>query len=965
MGDICSQLTHFFEQVKVQTEPAAMTRLSQQLSKVIHRSHLEAIFKHILKLPQYKLDNLEKDTGYMFLRKDTELAFTYFIGRDEEGKFQFILTPNGKTPDGVSGTATTQKSGSFKKGKLGYGFNLVTGSPTKMFRLTIKDLANETKNEKEFSQAVHSPFVTRYMVSKTYQKLTQVQQKDGKTTIVTTNKEALFAPFSERGDLHRVFSDATLKDLPTEQRWVISYCILAGLRHIHNTVHPKFNLRHRDFKLGNLLLENNGSVKIIDFGAWKKHDYETRTYQYSPPEFLEMDKRWRKLPDLSKSNYWETPAKSFWDSTPEADRNEWPLKLSGLKSDVWAAGQCLFEITVKKKLTSSSYQSFDPKDEYFLHPLLEADPRKRCTSDEALGLFLKRFCIIRTDAELTNWVNTMLSFYNNDFHRMQFLSELNASGSHRILNLIPEAQKTLLDYEKLLSWPFHLSISEWYRLRDLYQQKLTASEFINFKKLLYKRAEFTPDFLGSSLWHAMRTKDERVIKKLYKAQADVSRLFINIYQQRDYFKANECLEAGLCPWALGGDYTPGETKWFLERSKNAELIERFLIKNLSLKKLEKTITLMVDYGIDKHWKAVVEKLINTRTLKIKTLNALVKAGLPRELLAEHLLSQLKESDEDINHYFSAQIFDWICTSVKPRILDRNHLNKVALLALKLRRKTVFLNLKPSLNKLIRSFGSLPINESVIYLNTLFKYNVDLFKNIEYRCYSFLNQASLEQLNMRLLNKYLTAKTIPVDSLNVYHLTQICSSDPYWKRVINTLLEKNKLSTQAITALLKAGIPVYELFDLILSKQPERFSDLTTAGLPVMQYFQGMLSSCYTLEEMIKQLSILCEKFSPYSTDDFKNLTVLKIKCLNRVTSEINMLNKSVEYYSLPAFQIHSKNNSIAYLNDLFHRIWILDTTQQLECVLRSDSPWTNQVLVPLCHIHAQSNKFTRITLRRV
>ena len=108
-------------------------------------------------------------------------------------------------------------------------------------------------------------------------------------------------------DLEQVLSAVGQKEnpLPLNQASLIAYYLAQGLRYLHNLKDENgnnLNLIHRDLSPGNILISNQGEVKIADFGIAKSELKETQTvvgelkgkFAYMAPEQthgLPMDHR--------------------------------------------------------------------------------------------------------------------------------------------------------------------------------------------------------------------------------------------------------------------------------------------------------------------------------------------------------------------------------------------------------------------------------------------------------------------------------------------------------------------------------------------------------------------------------------------------------------------------------------------------------------------------------------------------
>jgi len=145
--------------------------------------------------------------------------------------------------------------------------------------------------------------------------------------------------------------------------------IMEGLAYIHNSK----LIVHRDIKLDNILLDDQGRIKICDFGVSKqvKSDTEKMTEQCGTPAYI--------APEILRDKGYE-----------------------GFKVDVWSAGVCLFAMlqgTVPFKantmhelhhlIIGAKYEvkegSCSDLAKDLIEKLMQVDPKKRLSAIEALS----------------------------------------------------------------------------------------------------------------------------------------------------------------------------------------------------------------------------------------------------------------------------------------------------------------------------------------------------------------------------------------------------------------------------------------------------------------------------------------------------------------------------------------------------------------------------------------------------
>lgn len=104
--------------------------------------------------------------------------------------------------------------------------------------------------------------------------------------VVSKEKKKIFLVFDYmQHDLAGLIDKNTVFSMPVIK--YIFHCLLKGVEYLHNN-----NVMHRDIKSSNILINNDGSVKLADFGLGKMRDtrqimtYRVVTLWYRCPELL-------------------------------------------------------------------------------------------------------------------------------------------------------------------------------------------------------------------------------------------------------------------------------------------------------------------------------------------------------------------------------------------------------------------------------------------------------------------------------------------------------------------------------------------------------------------------------------------------------------------------------------------------------------------------------------------------------
>jgi serine/threonine protein kinase len=177
--------------------------------------------------------------------------------------------------------------------------------------------------------------------------------------------EILIYPYYQRGDLFNILSCVKYYIAESDIHRIFGQ-IYEGTLFLH-----KNNILHLDLKLENILVDNDGNIKICDFDLSKEVDISIERH-YTAKEFGTYD---LMSPEMYNDKYF------------------------GEKSDVWGLGEILsrilfneslydesFEdkksINIKKELMDKCDTEYDRSLSILLIKLLQPDPAERYTMEE-------------------------------------------------------------------------------------------------------------------------------------------------------------------------------------------------------------------------------------------------------------------------------------------------------------------------------------------------------------------------------------------------------------------------------------------------------------------------------------------------------------------------------------------------------------------------------------------------------
>ena len=97
-------------------------------------------------------------------------------------------------------------------------------------------------------------------------------------------------PFCSGGELKKVLANSPNKKFTERQIKFYMIQLISGLKYLHDS-----SIMHRDLKLENLLLDEYGYLKIVDFGVSRVLRHNQTSYEmvgtpaYFAPELLKGD----------------------------------------------------------------------------------------------------------------------------------------------------------------------------------------------------------------------------------------------------------------------------------------------------------------------------------------------------------------------------------------------------------------------------------------------------------------------------------------------------------------------------------------------------------------------------------------------------------------------------------------------------------------------------------------------------
>ena len=262
------------------------------------------------------------------------------------------------------------------KGASGKVFKVISKLNNKVYAMKIADLAYLKQKgkkaleialkESKFLTVLNHPHIIKYY-----------------TNFIERNYLYLILENAENGDLasFTLSNKALGKHIPEDELWSIFLQCMQGLSYVHD-----LGVIHRDIKLGNILMDNNMTIKLGDFGtcAVKKNaEEENENIKYLNVEY-------RDILNQKEMKYHKTKIYSPGFMADEMANNlEYDQKIDVYSMGVTFYYMCYYQLPKKGvKVINNNYskEMLEIIDE-----MLESDKNKRKSSKDILEKIQKEF----------------------------------------------------------------------------------------------------------------------------------------------------------------------------------------------------------------------------------------------------------------------------------------------------------------------------------------------------------------------------------------------------------------------------------------------------------------------------------------------------------------------------------------------------------------------------------------------
>ena len=310
--------------------------------------------------------------------KDTKLKTHFTFENEEEDENEKI----GEKPEDFE---IIKKLGEGAYGKV---FKVISKLNNKVYAMKVSDLdkifvekSERDKelalNESKYLTALSHPHIIKYYTS------FQIKNKnnpnsDGLLYLIIEN--------AENGDLES-FVEANKelgRHIPEDELWNIFLQCMQGLAYIHS-----MNVIHRDIKLGNILMDNNMTIKLGDFGTCavkNNEEKENKKLQYLKASYgylFEIEEMKCHGTVVGTEEY---QAYEIEHSIEEYDQ----------KIDVYSMGvafyyMCYYCFPDEDNKKEKNNIGYSKEMLNIINQMLQLDPKKRQSSKEVLEQIQKEF----------------------------------------------------------------------------------------------------------------------------------------------------------------------------------------------------------------------------------------------------------------------------------------------------------------------------------------------------------------------------------------------------------------------------------------------------------------------------------------------------------------------------------------------------------------------------------------------
>ena len=251
------------------------------------------------------------------------------------------------------------------KGSFGKVFKVISKLNNKVYAMKIANLTKLKKqgeralqltlNESKFLTVLSHPHIIKYY--------TNFTKEDNLYLIIENAENGNLASFT--------LSNKKLgRNIPEDELWSIFLQCMQGLSYVHD-----MGVIHRDIKLENILMDNNMTIKIGDFGtcAVKKNEQEeNENIKYLNAEY-------RDILNQNEMKYHQTKIYSPGYAADEIKKNlEYDQKIDVYSMGVSFYCMCYYHLPIKGKKEINNKYSKEMLE--IINEMIEPDKNKRKSS---------------------------------------------------------------------------------------------------------------------------------------------------------------------------------------------------------------------------------------------------------------------------------------------------------------------------------------------------------------------------------------------------------------------------------------------------------------------------------------------------------------------------------------------------------------------------------------------------------